>query len=194
MTWRVRVGLIVVFGCTAALAMATLEFGSLHDPILENVLPCGLGIGIALVLLLFVLPDGREHEDVEEGEPVCTRCLAVVPRFEHYCRRCGTAVGRFTPYLPFEYIPYYCEFFGRLWKAAWIQPGVSVLRRAGYLAAIVWFAPWMLLGLPCVPWARRLAQRRRNGLCLGCGGDLSGNESGTCPECGEACEPEGDTP
>ena len=32
----------------------------------------------------------------------------------------------------------------------------------------------------------RLARRRRNGWCLGCGYDLQGNVSGVCPECGAA--------
>ena len=30
----------------------------------------------------------------------------------------------------------------------------------------------------------RYWRRRRKGLCLGCGYDLTGNESGVCPECG----------
>ena len=29
-------------------------------------------------------------------------------------------------------------------------------------------------------------RRRRRGLCIKCGYDLTGNESGVCPECGEA--------
>jgi hypothetical protein len=34
-------------------------------------------------------------------------------------------------------------------------------------------------------WARLArSRRRRRGLCLSCGYDLTGNESGTCPECG----------
>ena len=30
----------------------------------------------------------------------------------------------------------------------------------------------------------RFRNRRREGLCLSCGYDLTGNESGVCPECG----------
>ena len=33
---------------------------------------------------------------------------------------------------------------------------------------------------------RRLRHRRRRGLCERCGYDLTGNVSGTCPECGTA--------
>ena len=34
--------------------------------------------------------------------------------------------------------------------------------------------------------ARRTARRRRLALCLTCGYNLTGNTSGTCPECGAA--------
>lgn len=34
----------------------------------------------------------------------------------------------------------------------------------------------------------RRYRRRKRGLCIGCGYDLTGNVSGTCPECGTACE------
>ena len=33
----------------------------------------------------------------------------------------------------------------------------------------------------------RRYRRRRKGLCLKCGYNLTGNESGICPECGQAC-------
>ena len=33
--------------------------------------------------------------------------------------------------------------------------------------------------------ARQALSRRANGLCLGCGYDLTGNVSGVCPECGK---------
>lgn len=39
-------------------------------------------------------------------------------------------------------------------------------------------------------WRATRKHRRRNlGLCLHCGYDLRGNESGTCPECGYGFEP-----
>ena len=34
----------------------------------------------------------------------------------------------------------------------------------------------------------RRRRRRRRGLCVNCGYNLWGNESGTCPECGEKVE------
>jgi hypothetical protein len=36
----------------------------------------------------------------------------------------------------------------------------------------------------------RTARRRRRGLCLHCGYDLTGNVSGRCPECGTPCPPQ----
>ncbi len=36
---------------------------------------------------------------------------------------------------------------------------------------------------------RRYKHRKRHGLCLSCGYNLTGNESGTCPECGTGVEP-----
>ena len=183
MTRQPWIRLAVLLGCGAVVAMATPMIAPLSARIPEHIVTCALWIAFAVVSLLVVLPDSREDE---HGEPVCTRCLNVVPQFQHYCTRCGTAVGRLTPCMPFENIPYYCEFFGRLWNAVWIQPGVSLLRRAGYLAVIVWLAPWLFLGLPWVPRAQRLAHRRRNGLCLKCGYNLAGNVSGACPECGES--------
>ena len=34
----------------------------------------------------------------------------------------------------------------------------------------------------------RRHRRRKKGLCVACGYNLAGNESGVCPECGEAVE------
>ena len=209
MTRQPWIRLALLLGGAALLAMATPMVEPLSTRISEHIVTCALWIAFAGVALLSLLPNSSEDED---GEPVCTRCLNVVPRFQHYCTRCGTAVGTLTPCLPFEYIPYYCEFFGRLWDAVWIQPGASVARRAGYLAVIFWFAPWLLLGLPWVP-RKRNEYRKRHGVCADCGHrfsdpseshcpacaaprircpcgyDLTGNESGTCPECGRPFEP-----
>ena len=63
---------------------------------------------------------------------------------------------------------------------------------------------WMLTGAllmqptlayVCGPLRRRL--RRRRSQCLSCGYSLTGNSSGTCPECGTACPmtgPHGEVP
>lgn len=73
--------------------------------------------------------------------------------------------------------------------------GTSTLRPGGdKLATVVslYVSPWVLtgvtalvgLGLPLVT-RRRKRRRRKRGLCVKCGYDLRGNESGVCPECGE---------
>ncbi len=86
------------------------------------------------------------------------------------------------------------------------MPGISLkvgeygLRRlhdgGEKLATVVslYVSPWMITVIACLAWlglpfvSRRLKRgiRRKRGLCLKCGYDLTGNESesGVCPECG----------
>ncbi len=61
---------------------------------------------------------------------------------------------------------------------------------------------WLPLWMPLVLFAaypgyalvthgsRRRRQRRKHGLCLECGYNLTGNVSGICPECGSRCGPD----
>lgn len=51
------------------------------------------------------------------------------------------------------------------------------------LALAIWPLSWLCLG------PLRALLRRRKGLCLHCTYDLTGNTSGTCPECGSAIKP-----
>ncbi len=54
----------------------------------------------------------------------------------------------------------------------------------------LWGPLVLLLMLPVVSFFRgpyRRYRRRKRGLCLACGYNLSGNTSGTCPECGCPC-------
>lgn len=64
-------------------------------------------------------------------------------------------------------------------------------KAVGYIAWMpFWFPLAAFLSLALASRAFRLAlarQRRRCGLCISCGYDLSGNESGVCSECGTAC-------
>lgn len=94
-----------------------------------------------------------------EGVPLCLRCLAPHSPHEYYCKHCGAAVGQFTPYIPFVDIPFYANFYGRLWKRVWHERGVPVLSRAFSLWLIGLLAPVMLVGLPFVILERR--RRRR---------------------------------
>lgn len=58
--------------------------------------------------------------------------------------------------------------------------------------AIALWAPFLLFGAyPVLAFARgpvRRWRRRRKGLCVKCGYDLTGNVSGVCPECGTKVE------
>ncbi len=58
-----------------------------------------------------------------------------------------------------------------------------------------WFPFVILAAYPALAFIRgplrhrRRRRRRKRGLCLGCGYDLTSNESGVCPECGRAIAP-----
>ena len=59
-----------------------------------------------------------------------------------------------------------------------------------YTARVPLWLPTILLAacptLAFIGGPFRRHRRRRRGECIGCGYDLTGNESGVCPECGEA--------
>ena len=59
----------------------------------------------------------------------------------------------------------------------------------GYWAIVPMWEPLLLFGIyPAIAFIRgplRRHRRRKKGLCLKCGYNLTGNESGICPECGE---------
>jgi hypothetical protein len=64
----------------------------------------------------------------------------------------------------------------------WV-PGRFVLL-LGYGSSLL-LAAWPVLAFICGPLRRR--RRRKKGLCVRCGYNLTGNVSGTCPECGASC-------
>jgi hypothetical protein len=59
---------------------------------------------------------------------------------------------------------------GVLFSGAWVVMGIRYFRH-------LW-SRWRY-----IQWYER-AERGRRGLCVWCGYDLTGNESGVCPECG----------
>lgn len=76
--------------------------------------------------------------------------------------------------------------------------GLGVFGQTHYLAEVtapLW-APFILFAAyPTVAFIRgplRRSRRRRKGLCLKCGYDLTGNVSGVCPECGSCASKKGD--
>jgi hypothetical protein len=67
-----------------------------------------------------------------------------------------------------------------------------VVRRLQYIIRLPLWAPVVLFGAcPTIAFIRgpvRRWRRRRKGLCLACGYDLTGNVTGVCPECGVEIE------
>ena len=76
------------------------------------------------------------------------RCKPPSPPHRYYCEHCGAAVGQFTPYIPYIDIPFFADFYGRLWRRVWFERGVSLASRALGLLIILLAAPVMLIGLP----------------------------------------------
>lgn len=119
-----------------------------------------------------------------DATPLCLGCLAPVSPLQHYCDECGACVGRFTPCLPFELIPYYAQFFGALWDRLWFSKRASLPARVLYVLIILLVEPLMLLALPFTLLSWRRIFRRRHHLCPSCGYRLEElGEAGRCPEC-----------
>ncbi len=95
----------------------------------------------------------------DDGIPLCTRCLAPHSPDDHYCQNCGAAVGQFTTYIPFVDIPFYANFYARLWERVWHERRVALHSRAFCVLLILLFAPVMLVGLPFVLLKRRNGHR-----------------------------------
>jgi hypothetical protein len=96
-------------------------------------------------------PAGAPGEDV----PLCTRCLAPHSQYDYYCPKCGAAVGQFTAYIPFVDIPFYANFYARLWERVWYERDVAIHNRVASLLFILWLAPVMLAGVPFALLKRR---------------------------------------
>ena len=64
--------------------------------------------------------------------------------------------------------------------------------RASYLTFPLWVLAPVFATYPTFAFIRgplRRYRRRKRGLCVKCGYDLTGNESGVCSECGKTIEP-----
>ena len=83
------------------------------------------------------------------------------------------------------------------WKiSSWTGPQFSIPASPkcfdGYIVSSpIWFLFALFASYPTIAFIRgplRRWRRRRRGLCQNCGYDLTGNESGVCPECGTEIE------
>ena len=55
-------------------------------------------------------------------------------------------------------------------------------------AVVILFCGWPILAFIRGPYRRATEHRKMHGLCVQCSYNLTGNESGVCPECGTAIE------
>jgi hypothetical protein len=85
-------------------------------------------------------------EEQGDGTPVCLKCFSPVEPLAHYCANCGEASGTFTTYLPYECIPWETRIWGQMWRQVWSRD-VSILGRLFRFLFLVWFCPFILIGL-----------------------------------------------
>jgi hypothetical protein len=87
--------------------------------------------------------------------------------------------------------------FGLIWKRAvgartsqvYVRPGSGLIMHWSSVRLPLWAPTLCFLIYPLIFFVRgpyRRFRRRRKGLCLKCGYNLTGNVSGICPECGES--------
>jgi len=89
---------------------------------------------------------GEVEEETSEG-PACTKCLApVADDSQHYCPECGSAIGEFTPYVPFVNIRFNCSLFATLWHKL-KDPEVPIAHKFIPAVVLLLFAP-LLAGVP----------------------------------------------
>jgi len=95
----------------------------------------------------------------DDALPVCLKCFTPYEPLQHYCKTCGEAVGRTTPYIPFVNIPFNVGIFGTMWKRSRSDAETALCWRVVFVALIILFTPILLFGLPFV----LLAKRRTRG-------------------------------
>lgn len=116
--------------------------------------------------------------------------------------------GHFNWDEPWLLIDGYCGSCGKPYApkgtfiVSLLPKGLAITRRAAgkydHMTTPRYLSRWVILGvgvgmavvIAFNPIHRRMRRRRwkRRGLCLDCGYDLTGNESGRCSECGTACQ------
>ena len=95
----------------------------------------------------------NSHQGLVErrrATPLCSRCLTPFKPVQHYCEKCGWAVGKYTPYIPYVNIRFNYSWISILWKKIWFDKEKKLAARAFYLILMVLFAPVTIIGLPFV--------------------------------------------
>lgn len=161
-----------------------------------------------------MLPVATHWVGDDDGIPLCPGCLEPLTTPCHFCSVCATPVTAYAATAPLEQVWALGTFVSRLLSrrpnklvitgtALLAFPGcvtlfsvlfdlarMVVLPFAAYEAAFFFLVaaiPGVLLqGLYILLMVRVWRTRERSSPCGTCGYDLTGNESGTCPECGEA--------
>jgi len=92
------------------------------------------------------------QDSAERGgaTPLCPRCLTPYRAGQHYCEKCGWAVGKYTPYIPYVNIRFNYGWISIIWKKIWFDREEKLAARALYLILMVLFVPVIIIGLPFV--------------------------------------------
>ena len=80
------------------------------------------------------------------------------------------------------------RFLGIGWGQGEFLDRLGLRTRCDVLLVPLWMLLVLLAAYPTIAFIRgpmRRMRRRRKGLCVKCGYDLTGNVSGVCPECGQ---------
>lgn len=77
--------------------------------VLAGIVGYGLWRGLPRLWSRPATPDPWSPEDAariesDEAEPLCPACLDPQPMHVHFCSKCGTPIGAYVGYLPFERI------------------------------------------------------------------------------------------
>ncbi len=122
------------------------------------------------------------------------RVLGFDPRITSTTTRMLVATLIGTVMIPIGYLP--GSHFGLYWLRGvqgvpmWVVMPIVVVVS---FSPVLWCAVWSFWRLTPgdhggMFWRRRQRLLRQRGLCLTCGYDLTGNDSGACPECGRPTE------
>ena len=155
----------------------------IHKAVLIAHLVLGLLI-VTIWALSYRSPAANEVMTAADGRTLDPVSSAGVKAFlGHRLPLVVTYRGKFHLLHEWEFLPYFD--FGPFRHIGFKPPS----RRRFHLLSLPLWAPLVLLPLypswTVVRDARRRHRRRKKGLCLQCGYDLTGNVSGVCPECGE---------